>query len=312
MRIREQVTPVLLLAVLGLPGCGPRDNADTSAQADSAATMAPAVATDSLSIQGFQAPESVLYDEASDVYLVSNINGNPSDHDDNGFISRVSPDGSVQTLKWIDGASDSVVLNAPKGMAVKGDTLFVADIDTVRAFSRTTGAPLAKRGVRGATFLNDLSIGSDGILYVTDSGLKPDFSPSGTAAVYAFEGTTVKALARGDATLHGPNGIVATPEGLVVVPFGDKMVLRIPPGGGAPTTVATLPTGGLDGVVRLADGALLITSWEGKVVYHLDTQGQAHAWVENIESPADIGYDTKRGRILIPQLNQNRVEVRKR
>ena len=311
MRIREQGLTLVLLAALALAGCGPRDNADTSAQSDTAAAAAPAAGTDSLSIQGFSAPESVLYDEASDVYLVSNINGTPTDHDDNGFISRVSPDGSVQTLKWIDGASDSVKLNAPKGLAIMGDTLFVADIDTVRAFSRTTGAPLGARGVRGATFLNDLAVGN-GILYVTDSGLKPDFSPSGTAAVYAFQGGAAKAVAKGDATLHGPNGILATPEGLVVVPFGDKVVMRIPTAGGAPTTIATLPTGGLDGAVRLPDGSLLVTSWEGKAIYHVDTQGQVHSSVENVESPADIGYDTKRGRVLIPQLNVNRVEVRKR
>jgi sugar lactone lactonase YvrE len=310
MRTRA-ITPVLLLAAIGWIGCE-RRAADTSAQADTTAAATPAAATDSLSIQGFQTPESVLYDEASDVYLVSNINGKPMDHDDNGFISRVSPDGTVQTLKWIDGASDSVTLNGPKGLAIKGDTLFVADIDTVRAFSRTTGAPLGARGVRGATFLNDLAVGSDGVLYVTDSGLKPDFSPSGTAAVYAFEGATPRAIAKGDATLHGPNGIVATAEGLVIAPFGDKTVLRLPAGGGAPTTIATLPTGGLDGIVRMPDGALLVTSWDGKAVYHIDTQGQAHAWVENIESPADIGYDTKRGLILIPSFNQNRVEVRKR
>src|SRR5262245_1011797 len=200
MRIREQVT-VLLFVALGSVGCGPRD-ADTSAKADSAATTTAPVATDSLTIVGFQAPESVLYDEADDIYLVSNINGNPTDKDDNGFISKVGPDGTVQMLKWIDGASESVTLNAPKGLAIHADTLFVADIDSVRAFSRTTGAPLGARGVKGASLLNDVSVGSDGVLYVTDTGVKPDFTPSGTAAVYSLAGPTPKPVARGEATLH--------------------------------------------------------------------------------------------------------------
>ena len=60
-------------------------------------------------------PESALHDPEADVYLVSNINGGPCDRDDNGFISRVSPDGQVLDLKWIDGADPGVTLHAPKG-----------------------------------------------------------------------------------------------------------------------------------------------------------------------------------------------------
>ena len=67
---------------------------------------------------GFSTPESVLHDAASDVYLVSNINGNPLDVDGNGSISRVSFDGTVAQLKWIEGGANGVTLNAPKGMAI--------------------------------------------------------------------------------------------------------------------------------------------------------------------------------------------------
>ena len=76
------------------------------------------------------------------MYLVANINGGPSDKDGNGFISRISPEGEVIALKWIDGAAESVTpftLNAPKGMALTGDRLFVADIDVVRVFDRERG-----------------------------------------------------------------------------------------------------------------------------------------------------------------------------
>ena len=66
---------------------------------------------------GLATPESVLHDRTADVYLVSNVNGAPVDKDDNGFISRLSPHGSVVELKWIDGADEDVTLNAPKGMA---------------------------------------------------------------------------------------------------------------------------------------------------------------------------------------------------
>ena len=67
---------------------------------------------------GFQTPESVQHDVATDTYLVSNINGSPLDKDDNGFISKLSPEGQVINLKWIDGAAADVELNAPKGIGI--------------------------------------------------------------------------------------------------------------------------------------------------------------------------------------------------
>lgn len=306
----RQHTALLLLvvghAILTSTGCEQAEQTDAGTPADSVA----AGSADSLSVSGFQTPESVLYDEAADVYLVSNINGAPTAKDDNGFISRVGPDGAVQTLTWIDGSAAAITLHAPKGMAIRGDTLFVADIDSVRAFSRTTGSALGARGVPGATFLNDLATGPDGVLYVSDSGLKPDFTSSGTDAVYRFDGARAVAVVR-DTALHAPNGLAVSADGVVIVPFGGKTILRVPTRGGAITQLATLPGGQLDGVIRLSDGTLLVSSWETKTIYRVSPQGQAQAMVDNIESPADLGYDSKRNRVLIPLFNQNKVEIRR-
>ena len=135
---------------------------------------------------GLATPESVIHDDAKDVYLVSNINGSPLDADNNGFISRLSPDGKVENLKWIEGGKNNVKLNAPKGLAVMGDNLYVADLDTVRIFDRNTGAPSGEVKIAGATFLNDVAVTSDGHVLVSDSGLKAgakgSFDPTGSDA----------------------------------------------------------------------------------------------------------------------------------
>ncbi|HEX6911535.1 MAG TPA: hypothetical protein VF142_14125, partial [Longimicrobium sp.] len=126
--------------------------------------------TDVISVVGgFAEPESVLHDSVADVYLVSNVVHGPIDRDNNGFISRVSPDGRVLAAKWIEGAQRGAVLHAPKGTGIVGDTLYVADIDVVRRFHRTTGAPLGEIAIPRATFLNDVAVGADGSVYVTDS-----------------------------------------------------------------------------------------------------------------------------------------------
>ena len=44
--------------------------------------------------------ESVLYDEKNDVLYVSNIDGAPDAKDGNGFISKISLDGSVIQQSW--------------------------------------------------------------------------------------------------------------------------------------------------------------------------------------------------------------------
>jgi len=308
-----------LLIVWGLSACAVDDQPDGAAAADtamdaSAQPTAPAAAdTQTISVTdvGLATPESVVHDEQADVYLVSNINGQPLDRDDNGFIARVRPDGTVEQLRWIDGAaSDGFTLNAPKGLALKGDTLFVSDIDSVRAFHRTSGEPLGAYGVPGASFLNDLAVGSDGTLYVSDSGLAPDFSSSGTDAVHRFEGGRSVVVAEGE-RLAGPNGLALDGDDLLVAPFASNEVLRVPPGGDSISTAATLPGGQLDGIVRLGDGSLLVSSWESQAVYRVPaTGGTATVVVEGIPSPADIGYDARRQRVLIPVFTEDRVEFR--
>jgi hypothetical protein len=258
---------------------------------------------------GFMTPESVIADTIADVYLVSNINGAPLDADGNGFISRIRATGEVDQLKWIDGAAGGVTLNAPKGMALSGDTLFVSDIDSVRAFHRTTGAALGARGVPNASFLNDLAVGADGTLYVTDTGMDASFEPTGRDAIMRFGPSGAQRVA-GAPQISAPNGITVDGGDVIVVGFGGGAVQRVPAGGGAPTQVAMLPAGQLDGVVRMADGSLLVSSWEGSAIYRVSPDGQVSTVVEDVEAPADIGWDQRRNRLLIPLFNGNRIEVR--
>jgi hypothetical protein len=299
---------VSLLPVLVALACAPSDQGD----AGTAGSEAPVAAEPfqlTVADVGFATPESVLHDDAADVYLVSNINGEPLGKDGNGFISRLRPDGQLEALRWIDGAAEGVTLHAPKGMALKGDTLFVADIDTVRAFHRTSGAPLGGRGVPGATFLNDLAVGPDGTLYVTDSGMDATFSPTGTDAVHRFGAEGSSVVASG-AALTAPNGIVVDGESVVMVPFGSNTVHRIPAVGGDPVTLAQLPAGQLDGVVRIGAGVFLVSSWEAGAVYRIAADGTVSEAVTGVEAPADLGWDEGRRRVLIPLFMGNAVEIR--
>jgi sugar lactone lactonase YvrE len=154
--------------------------------------------------------------------------------------------------------------------------------------------------------------GGDGTLYITDSGLRAGaqgFEPAGTDAVYRFgpDGSPV-ALASGS-DLTSLNGVAVDGQAVMIAPFGGKEIYRIDPSG-ARTSVATLPAGQLDGLIRLPDGSLLVSSWEASSVYRVSAAGEVQTLASGVESPADIGYDARRNRVLIPLFMQNRVEVR--
>lgn len=302
--------PVLGASVaLALAACGAGEPApETATRSAPAATPADVVVAD----VGFSTPESVLHDVAADVYLVSNINGSPLDQDDNGFISRVSPDGAVLALKWIDGAAAEVTLHAPKGMAIQDGTLYVADITCVRMFDAVTGAPKGEACPEGATFLNDVAAGGDGSIVFTDSGFRagPEgLTPSGTDAVYRYVAASggIEEISK-DTALGGPNGVAVDGGGITVVTFGSGEVYRLTSEGGR-TPVMPASQRQLDGVEILADGSFLMSSWGDQCVYRIGGDGALTRVMEGVEAPADLGYDAGRNRVLVPLFNANRVVI---
>ena len=258
---------------------------------------------------GFATPESVLHDPSADVYLVSNINGDPLDKDGNGFISRVSPEGEVLDLRWIDGADEDVTLSAPKGMAIQGSSLFVTDIDCVRMFDLSSGGAIGEVCVEGATFLNDIAPDDQGTLFVTDTGLEmgaEGFVPSGTDAVYRLSPDgRMAAIVEGD-WLGNPNGVAVGPRGVFVVSMGSGEVFQVSVDG-SHTRVMPESDRQLDGVEFLDDGGFMFSSWGDACIYRVTPDGSVERMITDIDAPADIGYDRMRNRVLIPLFNENKV-----
>jgi hypothetical protein len=204
------------------PAPAPVASAAPAPEAPPAVPAAPPKPTPVLALKDFATPESVLYDAKSDVYIVTNVNGGPSAADNNGFISRVTPDGSKVDLKWIEAGKKGVKLDAPKGSAIVGSTLYVADLSRLRMFDAVSGKPKGDIPLAGATFANDVASGPDGKVYVSDSGIKIDdkgVTPTGSDAVYVVEKGKAKVLAKGDELGH-PNGLLWVNDRLWVVTFG--------------------------------------------------------------------------------------------
>src|SRR5690349_3379681 len=94
------------------------------------------------SVEGLSQPEAVAFDPSLNVYFVSNINGSAGVKDGNGFISRITADGVMDSLHFIQGGRNKVQLDSPMGSRVQGDTLWVLDVDKLRGFNTQTGAPI--------------------------------------------------------------------------------------------------------------------------------------------------------------------------
>ena len=258
---------------------------------------------------GLLVPESVLHDVEQDVYLVSNINGGPAERDNNGFISKVSPDGKVIELKFIEGGQKDVKLSAPKGMAIVGDTLYVTDIASVRLFDRKTGKPKGRVGVGGATFLNDLAVSAKGKIFFTDTGLQPakdGLAPSGSNAVWRIAPGGQATPVLRDPGLGGPNGLVADEEGVWIVSWVGSMY-RVTDKG-KKESEQKLPKARLDGIVVLPDGSFLVSSWEASAIYRGKPGGEFVPVITDVKSPADIGFDQKRNRVLVPLFTENALQ----
>jgi hypothetical protein len=302
------VSPRLLICLAVLAACTPREEATPAADSTAAAT-APREAERLHAIAGFSTPESVIHDSVADVYFVSNISGNPSAKDNNGFISRLRPDGTIDSLRFVSGGRNGVSLHAPKGMAITGDTLWVTDIDVVCGFNRVTGAAVATVTVGSrARFLNDLAVGPDGSIYATETGIRisPEgaLEPTGLDAVFRIQGRRVTVAVR-DSGLSAPNGITWSGGRLLIASARDSALHAWTDGGTLERIGST--AGGADGLDVLADGRIIGSSWADSTVSVVGDS--VYRLISGLVSPADFGLDRRRGHLVVPLFQADRVEI---
>ncbi len=265
--------------------------------------------------EGLSTPESVLWDASHNVWYVSNINGSPLAKDDNGYILRLSADGAkLDSVPFINGADADITLNAPKGMALVGDTLWVADIDAIRAFDVNTGNTVTtlELAAQNATFLNDVAVGGDGTIYITDSGISfnadGSVSHPGKSRVFALRDRNAREAVVLPAE-SAANGIAfdAANNRWLIVGFNSPDIFAWTAGSDNVSILGRGPGGG-DGIVILNDGRALFSSWADSSLY-LFADSTSTKLRGGLNAPADIGYDARRNIVAVPLFSDNRVEL---
>lgn len=249
-------------------------------------------------------PESVAWDARRQVYYVSNINGEATEASGAGFLSRLGPDGTVLEREWVTG------LNAPKGLLVVGEVLYVAEVGGLVEVDLERGAVAARHAAPGSQFLNDLAVDGEGRVYVSDLF---------TDTVWRLaEGRLEPWLAT--AELLGPNGLHVDGERLYVAAWGRRLegfqtetpghllVVSLADG-----TVGALgegtPIGHLDGLEPLGEDGFLVSAWKEGLLMEVSAEGRARVLADLGQGSADLEYRPEENLAIVPLMNQNRVRA---
>lgn len=235
-------------------------------------------------------PESVCYDKARSVLYVSNIDGtDPWAADGKGSIGKLSADGKVIAAEWVTG------VNAPKGLGLYKNKLYVADLTQLVVINVETGNIEKRIPVPGAVGLNDVSVDRKGVVYVSDMKAKK---------LYRVINDQPEEMLAG---LSNPNGLLKTKKELWLLDNGtvnrvdkDNKVVKVAEG----------LEGGTDGIEEVGKNSFIVSCWAG-VVYHVNTKtGTKTVLLDGRPqkmNSADLGINAKEKIIYIPTFWRNTV-----
>jgi len=249
-----------------------------------------------------EGPESVVFDAQKQVLFVSNVNGNPNDVDGNGYISTLSLDGKIINQHWLDG------LNAPKGLALVGNLLYVADINELVVINTQQQKIIKRYKAPKAKFLNDVAADKKGNVYV--SGFM-------TNTLYRLADDKFE-LWLSDDKLEQPNGLLVEGNNLIVGSWGvmtDGFATDI---AGHIKTIDLsskkieslgdkAPAGNLDGVEADGKGNYFVTDWMQGKLLHIMPSGKSTTLIALEQGSADHTVLAKQNLVIIPMMLSGKV-----
>lgn len=234
-------------------------------------------------------PESVLFDKENKVLYVSNIDGkDPWAKDGKGSIGKVGLDGKIIAIDWVSG------LNAPKGLGIYKGKLYAADITDVVVIDLKKGTIDKTIPVPGAEGLNDISVGSDGIVWVSDSRNKKIYKVENDNASVYLE------------NLKGPNGVLMRGKDFYILDAGGVYKVN---NDKSLTMIATGMEGGTDGIENVTGNDFLVSCWQG-AIWYVDGKGEKTLLLDTKQeskNTADIGFDAATKTVFVPTFWKNSI-----
>lgn len=268
-----------------------------------------------LQIKNLKSPQSFLATPSGQTYFISNINGDPTQKDNNGFITKLDKEGKLIELEFIRGGRGDTILHAPKGMAIVGDILYVVDIDTLRGFDIDSGRAVATISITAdpvgvaTTGLTDVAYDGHRTLYVSDTDTNTIYRVDLANHSYA-----VSLLTRDD-RLAGPRGLAVHPRTghLIAVSWNEGSIIDITPEGVVEVLVSnsffSWRFKNLDGVDFDTWGSMYVSDFTAGKVWRVTPDENFKVIAEYLPTPADISVDRTNHLILVPYIYGNAAEI---
>ena len=261
----------------------------------------PSSAFGQITVTNLQTPYSFVTGASGKDYFISSVNGEPDTADNNGFITKLDGSGTLLHLKFIQGGADGVTLHAPKGMALVDETLYVADLDTLRAFDARNGKPVASIHMfdgKALVHLTDVAYDGVGLLYCSDQHAN---------RIYRVELPSQKVtLLVADPALAGPAGLAVHPKSgeLIAVSWNKGKIFAISTTG----TVSELFSNGffssrfsnLRGVDFDRWGNMYVSDFTTGKVWRMTWDKRFQVIAEYLPTPGDLSIDRTNNLILVP------------
>ena len=290
--------PLLLAAC----GGGGQSSVEPPAPETTAPTAAPApVVGGWTATDGIETPESVYVDATSGFIFASQIAGMPDGRDGNGRIVKLGGDGQVVSSTFVTG------LNAPKGLRGHNGTLWTADLDEVIGIDIATGAVQTRVRIPGAMFLNDVAVGSDGTVYVSDMMAN---------RIHAVRDGAATVFAEGE-QLEWPNGLLVEGTRLVVGGWGKPnadfstdvpgRLFALDLQTKAKTLITPKPFANIDGVELDGRGGFVVTDYPAGKVLQVSAAGETRELRQFMPGTADIAFVPAGNVLVVPHMNENKV-----
>lgn len=242
----------------------------------------------------FETPESCFYDKEHDFIYVSNVNQAPRTKDNNGYISKLTTDGTIVEKEWV------TELSAPKGMGFYHEVLYVTDIDAIVEINAHTGLTMKRNTLEGSLMLNDISVDQNtGIVYVSDMD---------TGKVYSYFEGEFTLWKEG---INKPNGVLVDGDNLLINSVEDNTVTVFDIKTKEKKEVLASNVGRADGVEKLNSGNYIVSDWRGEI--HFIRNNTPTSLFNTLEDQkaqtADIGLIADKNIILVPTFFGNRVKA---
>ncbi|MVZ61884.1 SMP-30/gluconolactonase/LRE family protein [Sphingobacterium humi] len=232
-------------------------------------------------------PESVLYVADRSELFVSLIDGEGTKKDGKGGVAVLNLDGSMKNATWVEG------LNAPKGMALYQDQLYIADINEVVIVDVITGNVINQIEIPDAVFLNDVTVDRAGKVYVSDTR---------AGKIYVLQNNKPRLFMSDVPNVNGLRVI----DGVLYAMAGPEL-WKIDANANKTVIAKGLKLGG-DGLEPVGDGSFLVTCWGG-LIYHISATGEVKELldVQGKMNTADLGYNQQDKILYVPTFNSNSV-----